>query len=405
MKIQNKTVSICDQIMGSGKTHNAIEKMKKSKKSFIYVTPFLTEVERILDNVPNTCDPKVTYSYDNKSEEYVTHYKRDNLLRMANQGLNLVTTHSLFTKLHKNDYKYFEKYDLILDEVLTPVKVLGMKLDDIKIAFNEGLLVLNEKTNEVSFTGDDYKGKFYSDLKQYCDTANVIFVNDRILAWAFPPEIFTSFNSVTVLTYLFEGSLLSNYFEYYNISYSVVKKSEEEEAYIKANINKLLSIYEGSCNIMGESPTAFSVNWMKKRNSQQFKRIKNTVANLVERKFKTTSANTGFTTFKEFESKLKGKGYSKGFIPVNERATNKYSNKETMIYLANRYQNPNVIDFFRYGSVTFDEDSWALSELLQWIWRGAIRQNKPMHLFIPCKRMRTLLYNWLEDYDELVLAA
>ncbi len=387
--------------MGSGKTYDAIEKMKKSNRSFIYVTPFLDEVNRILDGVPNTYDPKITYTHDYELGESNVHYKRDNLLSMSNQGLNLVTTHSLFSKLHRNDYKYFQKYDLILDEVLTPIKVIGMKIDDIKIAFNEGLLVLNEATHEVTFTGDEYNGKLYADLKQYCDTANVIFVNDKLLAWAFPPEIFMSFNSVTVLTYLFEGSLLCNYFKYYNIPYVLVEKSEKEVAFMKKKIKGLLNIYEGPCNSMGDNRTAFSVNWLKRRNSQEFKKIKCTVAHLIERNFKSKSVNTGFTTFKEFKGKVKGKGYSRGFIPVNDRATNKYSNKETMVYLANRYLNPNVIDFFRFGSVTVNEDNWALAELLQWIWRGKIRLNEPMHLFIPSKRMRDLLQNWLNDYNHL----
>lgn len=394
-----KTVTIYDQIMGSGKTHNAIEKMKKSKRNFLYVTPFLTEVDRILNEVPNTFDPKVSYTYDTSSGKSKAVYKRDNLLRMANNQLNLVTTHSLFSKLHKSDYEHFENHDLILDEVLTPIKVIGMKIDDINIALDQGLLVVNDKTNEVSFTGDEYQGKLYAELKKYCDTSNVIFVNNRLLVWAFPPDIFRCFRSVTVLTYLFEGSLLASYFRYYNIPYKVIKRSEREEIILKSKIEELLSIYEGSCNKMGENPTAFSVNWLKHRNSQQFKKIKITVANLVDRKFKSTSANTAFTTFNAFSSKLKGKGYSKGFIPVNERATNMYSNKETMIFLANRYLNPNIIDFFRNGSVKVDEDNWALAELLQWIWRGRIRKNEPMYLFIPSKRMRNLLYAWLGDYQ------
>ena len=397
-----KKVIVYDAIMGSGKTYDAIERMRKSKGNFLYVTPFLDEVQRILENVPNTYEPNVT-SYDDYYGEKTILYKRDNLLNMANRQMNLVTTHSLFLNLHRGDYSYFNDYDLILDEVLTPVKLIEMTSDDIQIAFSEGLLVLNEKSGEVSFTGDSYKGKFYAGLKSYCDTANVIFVNNRLLVWSFPPEIFKSFKSVTVLTYLFEGSLLSNYFEYYNIPFFVKKKSISEELEIKFKIKSLLNIYEGSCNDLGAYPTAFSVNWLKNRKPNDFKKIKTTVANLVDRNFKTSSKNAGFTTFKGFQTKLKGKGYSKGFIPVNERATNKYSNNESMIYLANRYLNPNIMDFFRSGGVNVDQDKWALAELLQWIWRGSIRNNEKMNLFIPSKRMRTLLINWLEDKNTSLL--
>ncbi len=403
MKETKKEVVVYDAIMGSGKTSNAIEHMNETKSNFIYVTPFLDEVKRIIKQVPNSYEPLITTEFNLQGETEV-HYKRDNLLRMANRDLNLVTTHSLFSKLHRRDYAHFNNYDLILDEVLTPIEVIDMSPDDIEIAFNEGLLVLNDKTGEVIYTGDDYKGRFYAKLKGYCNTANVIYVNNRLLVWAFPPEIFKSFKSVTVLTYLFQGSLLSNYFQYYNITFKIIKETPEEEALIKNKIKELLYIYEGKCNKVGEFQSAFSVNWLRSKNSNDFKRIKTIVANLIDRHFETLSKDNSFTTFKSFESKLKGKGYALGFIPVNERATNKYSNKKTMIFLANRYLNPNIIDFFRFGSVQVDQDSWALAELLQWIWRGAIRNNEKMNLFIPSKRMRNLLMDWLNSADIKVVA-
>lgn len=111
-----------------------------------------------------------------------------------------------------------------------------------------------------------------------------------------------------------------------------------------------------------------------------------------------TSADfNAYTTFKIFKDKLKGSGFTNGFIAVNERATNKYSDKQTMIYFANRYLDPNMIDFFRNGNVKVDEEQWALAELIQWIWRGCIRKDKPMNLFIPSKRMRNLLNDWLNS--------
>lgn len=400
-------VKIYDAIMGSGKTYDAIERMKKNKGNFIYVTPFLNEVDRIKENVPKVFDPKISYDYDEIEQEYVTIYKRDNLLRMANDNLNMATTHSLFQKLNRNDYSHFVNYDLILDEVITPIQVIDMKPDDIKIAFEQGLIVKNEQTGEITYTGDEYKGKFYAKLQQYCDTANVIFINGNLLVWAFPPEIFKNFKSVTVLTYLFEGSLLSAYFRYYKIAYQLNKTSAEEEQVKikKSKINNLLNIYDGPANKVGNFHSAFCVNWLNNNSPDQFKKIRTAASNILERKFRTKSEETGFTTFKAFKGKLKGKGYSKGFIPVNERATNKYSNKESMIYFANRYLNPRIIDFFRSGNIKVDEEQWALAELLQWIWRGSIRNNEPMNLYIPSKRMRELLKDWLNPECDIMASA
>lgn len=390
-------VQIIDAIMGSGKTYDAIERMKKSKGNFVYVTPFLDEVERIRSEVPNTYEPNVTTIYNTVTGDKETYYKRDNLLNMANNGLNIVTTHSLFSTLHRDNYSYFKEYDLILDEVLTPIEILNMKADDIKIAFNEGLLVSNAQTGEVTYTGEDYNGYFYAELKKYCATSNVIYLNDRLLVWAFPPEIFKNFKTITVQTYLFKGSLLSAYFDYYNIPYENSKYSKLCEQVKKAKIKKLLIIYEGVVNNIGNYPTAFSKNWLSNRTNAEFKSIEKSVSNLIQRKFKTEARFNAFTTFKIFSSKLKGKGYSNGFIAVNERATNKYSDTKSMFYLANRYLDPNMIDFFKCGNVKVDEEQWALAELLQWIWRGRIRKDEPMNLFIPSKRMRNLLKDWLDN--------
>ena len=57
---------------------------------------------------------------------------------------------------------------------------------------------------------------------------------------------------------------------------------------------------------------------------------------------------------------------------------------------------PQIIDYFRSGNVIVDQDQWALAELIQWVWRGSIRKGKPMNLYIPSKRMRDLLENWLK---------
>ena len=243
---------------------------------------------------------------------------------------------------------------------------------------------------------------FYSQLKKYCDTSNVVYVDGRLLVWAFPPEIFQNFKSITVLTYLFEGSLLSSYFEYYNIDFEIEKQSEEDESQIKQEIRKKLNLYQGLANNVGNRHTAFSKNWLENKTSSQLISITRKAENLVKRNFKTKSKSNAFTTFKLFKNKLSGKGFGGPdcFVSVNSRATNEYDEKTTMIYLANRFLNPNIKGFYLNGGVSVDEEQWALSELLQWIWRGCIRKNEPMNLYIPSKRMRELLIDWLNNENK-----
>ena len=51
--------------------------------------------------------------------------------------------------------------------------------------------------------------------------------------------------------------------------------------------------------------------------------------------------------------------------------------------------------FFEDNNVIVNEDLLALSDLIQWIFRGSIRNDVPMKVYIPSLRMRKLLYKFL----------
>jgi len=65
--------------------------------------------------------------------------------------------------------------------------------------------------------------------------------------------------------------------------------------------------------------------------------------------------------------------------------------------MVNRFADPNILKFFRSRNIELDRDAYALSEMLQWIWRSAIRDDKPITLYIPSRRMRTLLIDWINE--------
>ena len=54
-----------------------------------------------------------------------------------------------------------------------------------------------------------------------------------------------------------------------------------------------------------------------------------------------------------------------------------------------------IKQFFIDKGVSVDEDTWALSELIQWVFRSAIRENNNINIYIPSERMRNLFIEWL----------
>ena len=65
--------------------------------------------------------------------------------------------------------------------------------------------------------------------------------------------------------------------------------------------------------------------------------------------------------------------------------------------MVNRFADPNVMKFFASRGIEIDQDAFALSEMLQWIWRSAIRDDRPINLYVPSSRMRELLIDWIEN--------
>ena len=102
---------------------------------------------------------------------------------------------------------------------------------------------------------------------------------------------------------------------------------------------------------------------------------------------------------------LKGFGYAKGFVACNARATNEHRHRTNLAYMIDLYMVPVVKMFIESRGVKVDQDQYALSALVQWIFRSAIRDGKPINLFIRSERMRGLLLDWLNPKPIEILVA
>ena len=53
--------------------------------------------------------------------------------------------------------------------------------------------------------------------------------------------------------------------------------------------------------------------------------------------------------------------------------------------------------FYKSAGIEVDEDAYALSTMIQWIWRSAIRDGHEIYIYVPSKRMRELLLDWVQQ--------
>jgi hypothetical protein len=142
-----------------------------------------------------------------------------------------------------------------------------------------------------------------------------------------------------------------------------------------------------------------SKTWFeRKSNDMYIDQLKRNLKNWFQNNADSNKKNKMWTAFKDGKrgnKKLNGMGYTYAFIPCNCRATNDFSDRSRLAYCVNRFLHPTIKHFFFERGITINEDDFALSEFVQWIWRSRIRNGEPIEIYIPSKRMRNLLKKWL----------
>ena len=149
-------------------------------------------------------------------------------------------------------------------------------------------------------------------------------------------------------------------------------------------------------NDVGEDDFSLSMSWFDKESSDT-SRLKNNLYNFFRYMCGAEAADRMWSTYRDAKSKIQGKGYTNGFIPFNKKATNEYRNRTAVAYCVNLYMNVGQKLFYQNNGVEVDEDAYALSIMVQWIWRSAIRDGQKIVLYVPSKRMRGLLTTWMEE--------
>lgn len=399
-------VNVVDALMGNGKTSAAINFINKADDDikFLYITPYLTEVKRVIDSCPN--------KKFRQPDSYGT--KINGIKYLFNNGYNIVSTHSLFSMFDDEiiELAYTNNYTLIMDEVADVIETIDISKDDLSTILEKYARIKDKHLLEWYAT--DYKGEFEK-YKRLCDLQCLAVYGDTVVMWLFPIKTFNAFNNIYILTYLFKAQTQKYYYDYYGVDYNYLyvkgnsvdtyEFTDQVVVYDKLDYKKLINICDNDkLNRIGDLETALSKNWYRRNaNNVNIKLLKNCVGNYFKNYTKTKTSENLWTTFKDYKDLISGKGYAKGFLSSNTRATNEYRDRIAVAYLVNKFFNPYIKKFFIENDVEVDEDAFAVSEMLQFIWRSAIREGNEIWVYIPSSRMRMLLENWIDDVNNIKL--
>lgn len=272
----------------------------------------------------------------------------------------------------------------------------------------------------------------------------------------FPLSAFANFQEIYIMTYLWNAQKMKYYFDFYGAEYNYlypisvdfpsfsnrnkdyilsedVNLYKKNEKVIKLNILKkvnmpgykldnsthtivkdeksrvqLYSFFDTNERSATLTYSFYTINLDTDIGKETVKSIKKNVTNYIKDNLPSNIAKSKKILWTVYESARddicnKCKYISEeNYIAYNTNATNEYQECNVLVYLINREVNPFEKNFIKKYCSTgndFNKNIYALSDLIQWIWRSSIRNNKEISIYIPSKRMRNIFLGWLNSYS------
>lgn len=406
-------IKVVDAICGSGKTTWIFEYIRQHpERKWVFVSPYLDEAGdgnekgRIQKELPefNFKAPSGTPS------------KTADFLRLAKKGHNIAITHKLFTGFTVEVASVLaeQKYHLVIDETIDLVTFFeGIGHEDVKFLILAGMVVCapNGQLHWNEEKWPNYSGRDIH-IKQLCELGCLWLYGEDVLIQRIPPTCMKACESVTILTYLFEASLMHCWMQLNEMQWEyhypdTLRKPDEIKQILRDKLHfvkhpKLITDLQRTHQGLYKS-NVFNVGWYQKSTKDTLERVKKSIETTLKEQI--PKGEVFWTTFKDYEKDLEGVGYTrakktngvlrKPFVSKNMRASNEYRDCTNCIYAVNIYPHGSLDSHLRQFDVQIDKDLFALSEVIQFIFRGSIREHKDMYVYILSERMLKLVKDWL----------
>lgn len=411
-------VTIKDRHCGYGKSRELIASLSPDR-SYLIVLPLHSEVRRFLSEAPVNLVEPVTID---DGGTYTR--KRDHLRELLEGGHSIVTTHALFT-----DIAYLAHdglllgYDVMVDEVLSvahsitqEVLTPGAKANGVSIQswkglyLDEGFATVAGDTGLVNPT-DKWERK--QDLPELSKTlfnmakAESLFaVGDNVLVWELPPILLKAVGSLTIHTFLAEGSLMAGFMRRNGMNFTHDRDPKSEREF-REKAKRLIEVRD----MPSVNDLRFSYSGQQAMTKVQHKMVSGALKKVRERlmsgvpkaNIMITSAKALWSTPRETPGPFAVGSRlfeETNWVPNTTRGTNDYRHCSHLIYLWDQNLNPRIAEFLGVGTRRH-KDMYAVSELIQWVYRSRVRDGQPVILWMPSDRMRKLLQRWLDGELEL----
>ena len=407
-------VEVMDAICGSGKTVGIIKWMiENPNKRYLYISPMLTEVE---ERIPEECSAlEFVFPSDERST------KSEHLLELLKEHRNISFTHSLFSSLTLEHLRLIKElgYTLIVDEefgLIEPYSGKYKKGDIVSLEKQNLIKVDEDNLGRVEWLWDDMDNNTqYTELQRLCST-DMLYCSKRdrdMMVIQLPMALVGSAERTIILTYLFSGSVMESFLKLKGVDVlpftevELLKDTEE----VLARSRELITICNTTSTNSIKSLSLSSSWYSNNANTKELNRVSNAIRSVIR---KHGNEVILLTAPKDSVERFKGNTKTKNarcvsprnmiidevFLYCGARATNDYAHKSVAIHAYNRFTNLVVKSYLQdYGkdiNAVPDDDKFALAEMIQWIWRTQIREDKPIELYILSGRMEKIFKAWLD---------
>lgn len=374
------------------------------------VVPELSEVDRYLNALGSDW-----FETPDSSDDYT---KTESLIRLMFAGRNIVTTHSLYERIRKFEHLLY-KYNVVIDEIPAAAKQVPTEFGPAifkNLLFDKGYIKVDPVTRLINHTdkwlldADQYEVGDDKHVRKFMDrvsSADVYYVSGTYCVMPLPDSFFTKPKSLTIVTFLFEGTQLDHYMKMRGYQYNL-QSDPNELVQFRYDMNRRMWVYNKSI----DQKTGFAV--MTGKDPKARKKVSNFVKNVFQQLKKSGidipkdqilvashkdafhgkelsgSSNVDTGTSLKKVARLTDSHYT----ALVTRGTNKFRHLPVLVVAGKLNMNPGLANFLNMQSRKA-QDMHAISELIQLIYRTSIRDRKDVFLIVPDRENIRLLKQFL----------
>jgi hypothetical protein len=430
-----KEVEVLDAMCGTGKTYNLFKFISDNPaERYLYVTPMLSEVSsRPAEELAKFGDRGIIFC-EPTGEGFKT--KGDHLLELLKDGQNIICTHSLFQLLEESGRDSVRKYGyiIIIDEelgMIEPLRKDVLATEDAKPLVQKGSITI-EKDGQVVWKDANWGvgSSAFAQARKMADAGSLYAnKNGTFFNVQLPTELIRAAKRVIVATYLFEGSIFHAFLKVKGVEYKPFAfdgmELRDEHAAKAALLNRIEFVdapaardrlYRRLRLPMDDLAArvtngALSHSWYASASQDKLTEVGNHIRNIARQMevrandliYTLPSSAVGKRGNRWIKRgrlvKVKSYGPETCYLHKGARATNDYAERTAAIHAYNRYLHPAIKTYLEDHGAKISDDTFALAEMIQWLFRTAIRKpdQSKIKLHIVSPRMQKIFLDWLHS--------